>query len=613
MSIYKTFRTARNVPASFNAMSPRFDQPTYLSFKLEFASGRDILYNQAAPGGKGTVINYDKMPHPLFGIKGTDNVDNRETYSAIDYLYDANEFTRARMLEQWIEHFNNFQYKYQWYFQKLDGISDLLQINPISGQRILSDKRLTVTTLEAVDLRMSHLLNMYRKIVWDDTYQRWVLPDMMRYFSLKIYIAEFRVFHTPSPYNGYGYASLPKYKNEDVLELQRLDNILPTWVINCEMCEFDLENLNFTYLDSLGIGEEPEMAGLSFGIKVGKIYEEQVYPTFQNTYLFDKNLNGYDRAVNQTLGEVDRATLNNDTLSAVGNRAVYGEVPYDSTDPKFAGADLSKEYTRVAQSESVGNDPETGDQVHDSTYPFNEQNNQKTLNGIPSGGPGRDGKFFTSDDVNEAPIGRNPWVVKAIDFGGAFVKNAVNEKIDKAKMTSIPGLGVSFTDIKSALESKNIITALGMIRKGVNTVAAGYVQPSELLEGKIVDGMFRAYLEGVATSEATGDNQLIQEAANIALNDDGVWGKIKDYSRATDLVGINNGETNAANPIEGGKGYENVTSEATQGDNSFATDLVGKGETNVPKPVKIENQKIYGNILEGVPSSKATSNQILKG
>jgi hypothetical protein len=99
MSIYKNFRNYRNVPASFNSMSPRFDQPTYLSFKLEFAAARDIKYNYAAPGQTGkNIINYDQMPHPLFGVKGTDDVDNRETYSAIDYLYDANEFTRARCL-----------------------------------------------------------------------------------------------------------------------------------------------------------------------------------------------------------------------------------------------------------------------------------------------------------------------------------------------------------------------------------------------------------------------------------------------------------------------------------------------------------------------------------
>jgi hypothetical protein len=515
------------------------------------------------------------------------------------------------MLEQWIEHFNNFQLNYQWYFQKIDGISEMLKINPLSGQRILSDKRLTVTALEAVDLRMSHLLNMYRKIVWDDTYQRWVLPDMMRYFSLKIYIAEFRPFHTPAPYDGYGSAIIKKYKNDDVLELQRLDNILPTWVINCEMCEFDLENFNFTYLDSMGVDEEPDVAGLAFSIKVGKMYEEQVYPTFQNTYLFDRLLNGYDRAVNETIGEVDRRTLDNETLSAVGDRTAYAQVPFDSTNPKFAGADLSKEYSRVAQSENTGSDPESGENVHASSFPYNEQNNQKTLNGIPAGGPGRDGKFFTRDDKTTAPVGRNPWVENAIDFGGAFVKNAAEEIIDKAKLTPIPELGISFNDAQAALESKNIISALGLIRKGVAVTAAGYVQPSELLEGTIVDDMFRAYLEDVAKSEATEDNQLIQEAANLALNDDGVWGQISDYSRATDLVA--QGETNALNPIEGGSNYTDVVTDETQGDLSAATDLVGKGETNVPNPIKIENQRIYGNILEGVPSSKATTGEILKG
>jgi hypothetical protein len=41
-------------------------------------------------------------------------------------------------------------------------------------------------------------MQLYRKIVWDDVYQRWILPDMMRFFNLKIYVSEIRLFHTMS-------------------------------------------------------------------------------------------------------------------------------------------------------------------------------------------------------------------------------------------------------------------------------------------------------------------------------------------------------------------------------------------------------------------------------
>jgi hypothetical protein len=53
MSIYKTFREVQQ-PATMWAISPRFDQPTYLSFKLGFGRKMyryffDILFQRGRP------------------------------------------------------------------------------------------------------------------------------------------------------------------------------------------------------------------------------------------------------------------------------------------------------------------------------------------------------------------------------------------------------------------------------------------------------------------------------------------------------------------------------------------------------------------------------------
>ena len=579
MSIYKRFRAAPMKEAGANTLSSRFDQPTYMTFKLVFGYQRDIWYNGS---GLGTnyVVNYDRMPHPLFGIEGSDAIESRESYSAIDYLRDANEHTRAEMLKEFIQKFNTLQNDFQWYFQKIDGVGDLLKIDPKKGIRIPQDKRLTVTTLEGIDLRMSHLMNLYRKIVWDDTYQRWVLPDMMRYFTLKIYIAEFRTFHTPNQYDGWGNAlGINKFPGE--LNLKILDNLIPTWVINCEMCEFDIENINFGYLDSLGVGEDPTEAGVSFGIKVGKIHEEQIYPVFRNMYLFDKVLNGF-------------------------NRSKSSDIDLDDWDSTLAdsGTNLGDYRTKIAIAQ---NQEGIIEKDHISGRPFNEMTNSDSLFGIP----GRSDIYLRAlygDDwkkVAPSSTDSNTWIDNAFDFGKAFGINLGKKVIDKAKLTPIPGLGVSFNEVEAALESKNIITALGIIRKGVNSVTAEYVQPSELLDGKIVDGIFKTYLKGVVASQATEGNKLLQFAANIALNDDGTWTKIKDYSLATDLV--SQGEINSPNPIKGGSNLRDAILESTQGDLSGATNLVGTGETNVPRTIQINA------ILEDVPSSQATSNKIVKG
>lgn len=613
MNIYKGFRTVEtnsrlNIAKSNDeldrggaALSSRFDQPTYLSFRLGFGVAGDYSFNNA--GNVNQVLNYDIMPHPLFGKRGEDNViKDRTTYSAIDYLLDANEFTRANMLEEFIQKFNQIQIIYPWYFQSVEGVGELLKIDPTKGMRVTSDKRINVTVLEAIDLRMSYLMNLYRKIVWDDTYQRWVLPDMMRYFSMNIYIAEYRTFHTPNPYTGYGYALNPAANtaaSPTELHLDILDNILPTWVIRCEMCEFDIQSVEMDYLSNLGVADVPGEAGVKFGIKVGKVYEEQVYPTFKNGYLIDKALNGYNRSKSEEIEEPGDPEF--------GLEPMMG--PFDSTQSNQNNNKVlynPESRLNIAQSHPTA----PSDQSHISGAAFQTFTNEFTTFGIPKGGPGKDGKFFTKDDKEVVPDDPNTWVSNTVDWGKAFAKSKLDTVIDKAKTMEIPGLGLSFNEAEAAIQSKNFITAFGMIRKGVDEVLRGFIKPSELLEGGIqtttTDGVFKSYLEEISKSEATNESEIaLIEAANNALNDDGTWQVIKDLSRATDKVGP--GEVNSPNPIAQGKLYKDAVDEATQLDNSWATDLVGKGEANVTKIITKEAifDVAAGKVFEGKVSSES--------
>jgi hypothetical protein len=513
MSVYKDFRRVEKIGV-YKSLSKRFDEPTYLSFRLKFGEG-DSRYNYATSN-----TYYDSMPHPLFIQRSKYiPVDIRENYAAIDYLFDANEPTRVEMLKEFIDRWNQLQYSFQWYFQKIDGIDNLLKVNPKKGQRIPSDARLTITCLEGLDLKMSYLLNLYKKIAWDDTYQRWILPDMMRYFSLDIYVTEFRTFHTPSVTDGMGFAtSTPAQVDEKTGKtkfiLKVLNDILPTWKISCRMCEFDLENIAWTSLGSLSVGDSPTPAACSFQVKVGNIEETQIYPLFTSMYLEDKKLNSTERS-----GPTDTTIANPDRLNNLG---MPGWENRGYPDDLFIG-----------QSQDA-------DIVHTSGEPFNESV-QIDFQGS---------KNYGTDVTNVNPNEPNTWVGNALTFGKSFVKNLVNEKIDKAKMTPIPGLGFSLTEAISAIESKDIITALGLIRKSVATVQQGYVYPSEKLSDPIIDDTFRLFLVGVSQSKATDELQIkLQEAANIALNDNGVWEKIKDFSKATNLVGPN--EKNIPNPIKG--------------------------------------------------------------
>ena len=62
MNIYNVFRGVTQVNKSnIETLNKRFDEPTYFSFKLQFANDNDNAYNRAENGAL-----YDTMPHPLF-------------------------------------------------------------------------------------------------------------------------------------------------------------------------------------------------------------------------------------------------------------------------------------------------------------------------------------------------------------------------------------------------------------------------------------------------------------------------------------------------------------------------------------------------------------------
>lgn len=536
-NLYKKFRSTEDINNLSNkeTLTKRYDEPTYFSFRLVFGDNMDRVYNIA-----GDRAIFDTMPHPLFNpaskmiipsFSSTTNVpgmplpvSETDAYSAIQYLYSSNEPTRAAMLQEFITKFNTLQYQFPYYFQQIDGIQELLKVDPTKGQRIGNDKKISITCLEGLDLRMSYLMNLYKKIVWDDVYQRWVLPDMMRYFTLKIYLAEFRTFHVPLISQNKGDSGSQSVVGGAPLFLSVLDDVLPTWEITCELCEFDITDISFEHLSGLNLGGEPTQGAVKFGIKVGNIKELQTYPMFQHMFLIDRKLNGLNRAKD-----------NISTLKEENNSYLYP-------------ASL-----QIAQNR----EPALESNQHVSGLPFIERKNENNTNEADFEQERIAGSTL---DVNFKQTQPETWVGNAINFGKSFAKGFVNKIVDKAKMTDIPKLGVSFTEIKIAIESKNIIAALGMIRKGVNETVNAYGNaPSSLLDQPMqTDKIMYDFLLELTKSEATdNDTKLLQGAAGLALSDKGVWEKIKDYSMATNLTG--KGEINIGKPLQDPKVYQEIS------------------------------------------------------
>lgn len=217
-----------------NVFSRLFDEPTYLSFRVEFNFDNNY-YNS---------VNYvDYLPEPFLNLDAknpdspfvspseyyknsdynqTDNYDWIQTYdwsnylqivnakyansrigngieySTYDYLRNAlGESRRADMLYLFVNSLKDVQEHFPYYFQSINGLGSLLKVNAKDGIRLKDgENRITIKCLEGLDLKITQLLQLYKNIVWDEVYQRWILPDMMRYFNMKIYVSEIRLFHT---------------------------------------------------------------------------------------------------------------------------------------------------------------------------------------------------------------------------------------------------------------------------------------------------------------------------------------------------------------------------------------------------------------------------------
>lgn len=184
--------TTQYTPKVFSRL---FDEPTYLTFRIEFDFNTAKMMNVIKYKDTGGMNdNFDYMPEPFLSMP-TDT--DTKSYSTYEYLNgNLGETKRANMLKHFIAALKDIQDNYPYYFTEVVGIDKLSSVNTERGVRIPKDTKLVIKCYEGLDMKITQLMQMYRKIVWDDVYQRWILPDMMRFFTMKIYVSELRLFHT---------------------------------------------------------------------------------------------------------------------------------------------------------------------------------------------------------------------------------------------------------------------------------------------------------------------------------------------------------------------------------------------------------------------------------
>ena len=298
--------------------SSRFDEPTYLTFRINFDIKLTKLNNiDDYVNGINAWKKYDYLPHPLLQLERTTDVEGLLSkdiisYSSVDYLKNVlGETYRADLLEKFVKGLNDIQTLYPYYFTSIDGLGDLLKVDSTTGRRIKDNTTITINCIEALDLRITQLLNLYRKAAWDDVYQRWILPDMMRFFKMDIYISEIRTFHSTkatqyiekqndrlveSPSSKLGGNSATDTKKFITLANDVINEILPTIKLSLSQCEFDISD-TMSYLNSLKSTKDSSPLP-KIKIKVGNVEETQMYGLNKNIekalWIQGQNLNMSD-------------------------------------------------------------------------------------------------------------------------------------------------------------------------------------------------------------------------------------------------------------------------------------------------------------------------------
>ena len=157
--------------------------PTVLGFKIFF--------------------EFDQITSPLlYGLNGDPSEAPLNT--AMGFLASIKDSQRMYYLQKFIYLLSGINSQTPWYFQTLGGLKDAW-IHDYAKPYIGDDKKLEIECAESIDLRVTALMDLYRKACYDWKNRRQVIPENLRKFKMSIYVYEARWIQ-----NSMAIATVPK-------------------------------------------------------------------------------------------------------------------------------------------------------------------------------------------------------------------------------------------------------------------------------------------------------------------------------------------------------------------------------------------------------------------
>jgi len=146
-----------------------YNDPTYLGFVL--------LFN-----------DYDIERSPLL-VRD----EGKQVGSALNYLKSIDDGARFEYLKLFQDLLFDTNYWMPWYWQGIEGLDKIWDYkalaDPYKGG---TDAVIKITTLESIDLRITALMDLYRRACFDYEFRREIIPSNLRKFQVTIFVQEIR-------------------------------------------------------------------------------------------------------------------------------------------------------------------------------------------------------------------------------------------------------------------------------------------------------------------------------------------------------------------------------------------------------------------------------------
>lgn len=251
----------------------KYNDPTYLGFVL--------LFN-----------DYDVERSPLL-VR-----DEKQVGSALNYLSSIDDGPRFQYLKLFQELLLDTNYWMPWYWQSIEGIDKIWDYDALKDPYKGGDDAIVkITTLESIDLRITALMDLYRKSCFDYEFRREIIPANLRKFQVTIFIQEIRniqvefgtINNALNAYNGATQAfgrdpvSLPfeTPQQKAAKETARVSNEFgANLMFTLKYCEFQPDKSSGNFGTVSMSGGEPAAQIVQF--KYDSIDESYLNPTITN-------------------------------------------------------------------------------------------------------------------------------------------------------------------------------------------------------------------------------------------------------------------------------------------------------------------------------------------